>query len=48
MTVLGELLVPVPKKEDLSFCDNLQGISLLDAMGNLSARVINDSATGGQ
>ena len=28
------LLVPVPKKGDLSCCDNWRGISLLDVMGN--------------
>ena len=33
---------PVPKKRDLSFCDNWRGISLLDMMGKLFARVLND------
>ena len=37
------LLVPVPKKEDLSSCDNWRGISLLDVVGKLFARVLNDS-----
>ena len=36
------LPVPVPKKGDLSLCDNWKGISLLDVMGKLFARVIND------
>ena len=36
------LLVPVPKKEDLSSCDNWRGISLLDVVGKLFARVLND------
>ena len=38
------LLVPVPKKGDLSSCDNWRGIriSLLDVMGKLFARVLND------
>ena len=36
------LLVPVPKKGDLSCCDNWKGISLLDVMGKLSARVLNN------
>ena len=36
------LLVPVPKKGDLSCCDNWRGISLLDVMGKLFARVFND------
>ena len=29
------LLVPVPKKGDLTKCDNWRGISLLDIMGKL-------------
>ena len=36
------LLVPVPKKGDLSCCDNWRGISLLDVMDKLLARVLND------
>ena len=36
------LLVPVPKKGDLSLCDNWRGISLLDVMGKIFARVLND------
>ena len=36
------LLVPVPKNGDLSLCGNWQGISLLDVMGKLFARVLND------
>ena len=36
------LLVPVPKKGDLSCCDNWRGISLLDVMGKLFARVLNN------
>jgi len=35
-------LVPVPKKGDLSACDNWRGISLLDVMGKLFARTLND------
>ena len=35
------LLVPVPKKGDLS-CDNWRGISFMDVMGKLFARVLND------
>ena len=35
------LLVPVPKKEDLS-CDNWRGISLLDVVGKVFGRVLND------
>ena len=36
------LLVPVLKKGVLSVCDNWRGISLLDVMGKLFARVLND------
>ena len=36
------LLVPVSKKGDLSCCYNWRGISLLDVMGKLFARVLND------
>ena len=36
------LLVPVPKKGDLSCCDNWKGISLLYMIGKLFARVLND------
>ena len=36
------LLVPVPKKGDLSCCDNWRDISLLDVMGKLFTRVLND------
>ena len=34
------LLVPIPKKGDLTQCDNWRGISLLDVMGKLFAKVI--------
>ena len=34
------LLVPVPKKGDLSLCDNWRGISLLDVVGKVFAKVI--------
>ena len=33
-------LVPVPKKGDLSLCDNWRGISLLDVVGKVLAKVI--------
>ena len=33
-------LVPIPKKGDLSFCDNWRGISLLDVIGKVFAKVI--------
>jgi len=35
-------LVPVPKMGDLSACDNWRGISLLDVMGKLLVRILND------
>ena len=34
------LLVPVPKKGDLSLCDSWHGISLLDVVGKVFAKVI--------
>ena len=34
------LLVPIPKKGDLSRCDNWRGISLLDVVGKVAARVL--------
>ena len=34
------LIVPIPKKGDLSLCDNWRGISLLDVGGKLFAKVI--------
>ena len=34
------ILVHVPKKRDLTVCDNWRGISLLDVVGKLFAKVI--------
>ena len=34
------LVVPIPKKGDLSLCDNWRGISLLDVGGKLFAKVV--------
>jgi len=34
------LLVPVPKKGDLTKCDNWRGISLLDIMGNFFGKIL--------
>ena len=34
------MLVPIPKKGDLSQCDNWRGIALLDVVGKVVARVI--------
>ena len=34
------ILVPIPKKGDLSSCDNWHGISLLDVVGKVVARVL--------
>ena len=36
------LIVPVPKKGDLQFCDNWQGISLLDIFGKIFSQIIQD------
>ena len=35
--------MPIPKKGDLSVCDNWRGISLLDVMGKLFVRIFNNS-----
>ena len=37
---VDSILVPVPKKGDLSLCDNWRGIALLDVVGKVVARVI--------
>ena len=34
------LLVPVPKKDDLFLCGNWRGISLLDVVGKVFAKLI--------
>ncbi len=34
------LMVPIPKKGDLSYTDNWRGISLLDVVGKLFAKTI--------
>ena len=34
------LLIPVPKKGDLSLCDNWRGISLLEVVGKVFAKII--------
>ena len=36
------LIVPVPKKGNLQSCDNWRGISLLDVIGKIFARIIHD------
>ena len=36
------MLVPVPKKGDLSCCGNWRGISLLDVVGKVVARILQD------
>ena len=35
-------VVPIPKKGDLQCCDNYRGISLLDVVGKLFARVVQE------
>lgn len=37
------LLVPIPKKGDLSKCDNWRGIALLDVVEKVVARIIQES-----
>lgn len=34
------ILVPIPKKGDLTHCDNWRGISLLDVVGKVLAKVL--------
>ena len=36
------VLIPIPKKGDLTSCDNWRGISLLDIVGKVVARVLQD------
>ena len=36
------VLIPLPKKGDLSHCDNWRGISLLDVLGKVVARVLQE------
>ena len=36
------VVVPIPKKGDLHFCDNWRSISLLDVVGKLLARILQD------
>ena len=36
------VLVPIPKKGDLSSCDNWRGIALLDVVGKVVARVLQE------
>ena len=37
-------VVPIPKKGDLQSCENWHGISLLDVVGKVFARVIRETA----
>ena len=34
------VLIPIPKKGDLSSCDNLRGISLLTVVGKVMAKIL--------
>ena len=36
------LIVPIPKKGNLKVCDNWRGISLLDVVGKVLGRVVQD------
>ncbi len=35
-------IIPIPKKGDLQKCDNWRGISLLDVVGKVLARIIQE------
>ena len=37
---VNAILIPIPKKGDLSSCDNWRGIALLDVVGKAAARVV--------
>ena len=34
------ILIPIPKKGDLSICDNWRGIFLLEVVGKVVARIV--------
>ena len=36
------ILIPIPKKGDLSICDNWRGISLLEVVGKWVARILQE------
>ena len=36
------VIVPIPKKDDLRCCDNWRGISLLDVVGKIMARILKE------
>ena len=38
----NSILVPIPKEGDLSNCDNWRGISLLDVVGKVVARILQE------
>ena len=40
------VIVPIPKKGNLKLCDNWRGISLLDVVGKLFARILQDRLQG--
>ncbi len=37
---MNAVVVPVPKKGDLSLCDNWRGVSVLDVVGKVFAQVL--------
>ena len=39
---IDAILVPIPKKGDLKICDNWRGIALLEVVGKMVARIIQD------
>ena len=36
------ILIPIPKKGNLHLCDNWRGIALLDVVGKLVGRIVQD------
>jgi len=36
------ILIPIPKKGNLHFCNNWRGIALLDVVGKLVGRIVQD------
>ena len=42
---MDAILIPIPKKGDLHICDNWRGVSLLEVMGKVVARMIDPEQT---
>ena len=39
---MDAVIVPIPKKVDLKKCNNRRGIALLDTVGKVAARIIQE------